>query len=86
MDMRAATAAALRLCPGLVLEPEGRRAALADFVFNLGAGRLQASTLRRKVIAGDWDGVAGQLRKWVFGGGRRLRGLVLRREAEVRLL
>lgn len=58
-------------------------AALLDFTFNLGAGALRASTLRRRVNAGDLDAVPGELRKWVRGGRRVLRGLVLRREAEI---
>jgi lysozyme len=73
----------LRLCPGIV---GGRLAALADFSYNLGLTRLKGSTLRRKVLAGDWDAAAVELRKWVRGGGRVLPGLVLRREAEARLL
>lgn len=76
--------AVLTLCP-VVTEP-GRLAALVDFTYNLGAGNLRASTLRRRVNAGDWDAVPGELRKWVRGGGRVLRGLVARREAEVALL
>ncbi len=72
--------AVLRLCPGA--NTPGRLAALIDFTFNLGAGQLRASTLRRKVNAGAWDDVPAELRKWVRGGGRVLRGLVLRREAE----
>src|SRR5262249_45415565 len=39
----------LRLCPVLTTEPECRLAAVTSFVYNLGAGRLQASTLRRKI-------------------------------------
>lgn len=73
-----------KLCPGV--DSPGRLAALIDFAFNLGAGQLRASTLRRKVIAGDWDAVPGELRKWTRGGGRVLRGLVLRREAECSLI
>lgn len=78
--------AVLRLCPGLVRETPERLAALIDFTFNLGAGRLQASALRRRVNAGEWDQVPTELRKWVIGGGKVLRGLVLRREAEVALV
>lgn len=72
--------AVLRLCPN-VDTPE-RLAALIDFAFNLGAGNLRASTLRRKVNAGDWDAARVQVMRWVIGGGRVLRGLVRRREAE----
>lgn len=72
------------LCPGA--RDPGRLAALIDFTFNLGSGNLRASTLRKRVNAGDWDQVPTELRKWVRGGGRVLRGLVLRREAEIELV
>jgi lysozyme len=71
------------LCPLL----QGRAmAAITDFAFNLGLTRLKASTLRRRLRAGDLAGAAAELRKWVRGGGRVLSGLVLRREAEAALL
>lgn len=73
-----------RLCPGV--DHPGRLAALIDFTFNLGTGRLQASTLRQRVNAGRWADVPAELRKWVMGGGRVLRGLQLRREAEIEVL
>lgn len=76
--------AVVRLCPG-VDTPE-RLAALIDFAFNLGAGNLGASTLRRRVNEGRWADVPGELRKWVKGGGKVLRGLVLRRDAEAALI
>ena len=65
---------------------ENKHAAIADFCFNLGSSRYQASTLRRRVNAGDWLGAAIELQKWVWGGGRKLPGLVSRREAEAQLL
>jgi len=52
----------------------------------LGAGRLQTSTLRRRVNQMDWAGATLELRKWVHGGGRVLPGLVARRQAEIALL
>ncbi len=58
-------------------------AALCDFAFNLGEPNLRGSTLRKKVLAGDWEAVPAEFMKWVNAGGRKLRGLVLRREAEV---
>jgi lysozyme len=85
-DMAKALIATLRYCPVLVNEPEGRLAAIVDFTFNLGAGRLQASTLRRRVNQRDWPGAAKELRRWVYGGSRVFPGLVIRREAEALLL
>ena len=81
-DLMTALAATLRYCPVLATEPEGRLAAIVDFTFNLGAGRLQTSTLRRCINQMDWPSAAVVLRKWVHGGGRVLPGLVTRREAE----
>jgi len=85
MDMKTALVATLRLCPILAAEPERRLAAIVDFTFNLGAGRLQTSTLRRKINAREWDAVPGELVKWVYGGGKVLPGLVARRKAEIAL-
>lgn len=76
--------AVLKLCPGV--DTPDRLAALIDFAFNLGSGNLRASTLRRRVNAGDWAGVPTELRKWNKAGGRVLRGLTIRREAEVVLV
>ena len=85
-DLMTALAAALRYCPVLANESAGRLAAIVDFTFNLGAGRLQTSTLRRRVNLRDWSSAGQELRKWVHGGGRVLPGLVTRREAEAALL
>ena len=76
--------AVLKLCPG-VNSPE-RLAAIIDFTFNLGSGRLKTSTLRKRINAGRWGDVPTELRKWTRGGGRVLRGLVRRREAEILLV
>lgn len=76
-DLRVARAGVLRYCPGV--ENERRLAALIDFVFNLGGGRLKTSTLRRKVNAERWEEAGDQLKRWVFGGGKKLSGLVIRR-------
>ena len=85
-DLKSALAATLRYCPGLAAEPEGRLSAIVDFTFNLGAGRLQTSTLRRRVNQRDWTAAATELRRWVYGGGNVLPGLVTRREAGASLL
>ncbi|MCL4652475.1 lysozyme [Burkholderia multivorans] len=85
-DLNAALAATLRHCPVLTTESEERIAAIVDFTFNLGTGRLQTSTLRRRVIQRDWPSAAKELRRWVYGAGKVLPGLVARREAEALLL
>ena len=73
----------MRLCPGI--DNPNRLAALIDFTFNLGGNALKNSSLRRKVNAGMWIAVPTELRKWVMAAGKRLRGLVIRREAEAAL-
>lgn len=56
--------------------------ALGDFAYNLGVPRYRASTLRRRVEAGDWEEARHELGRWVRAGGRVLPGLVRRRAAE----
>lgn len=85
-DLMTALSATLRYCPVLATEPEERLAAIVDFTFNLGAGRLQTSTLRRRINQRDWHGAGQELRRWVYGGGKVLPGLVVRRDAEFMLL
>lgn len=70
----------VRLFPGADTPP--RLGALLDATFNLGDGNMRGSTLRRKVNAGEWPEVPGQLLRWNKAGGRELRGLTLRRSAE----
>lgn len=85
-DLQTALAASLLYCPVLAAEREERLAAIVDFTFNLGAGRLQTSTLRRRINQRDWEAAGQELRRWVYGGGKVLPGLVIRRVAELRLL
>ncbi len=85
-DLVKALRATLRYCPVLATEPERRLAAIVDFTFNLGAGRLQTSTLRRRINQRDWASAAQELRRWIYGGGRVLPGLVGRRNVEVLML
>ena len=61
-------------------------AAITDFAYNLGVGRYRASTLRKRVDAGDIGGTITELRKWNRGAGKVLPGLVRRREAEIALI
>lgn len=85
-DLQVALSGTLRCCPVLATEPDGRLAAIVDFTFNLGAGRLQTSTLRRRVNQRDWVNAEKELGRWVYGGGRALPGLIARRQAECLML
>jgi len=75
----------LRNCP-VLLTDEKKCNAIVDFAYNLGTGRLQTSTLKRKINSGSWEEAKTQLLLWTKGGGRVLPGLVKRRTAECRLL
>jgi len=75
----------MQLHKPLIAETD-RLEALTDWVYNLGIARLFASTMWRKVKVGNWQEAATQCQKWVYGGGRVLPGLVLRRRAEAVLL
>ena len=83
-ELRSCLATVMRLCPGV--DTEDRAAALVDFTFNLGGGRLRSSTLRKRVNSGDWDQVPSELAKWSRAGGRVLPGLLARRNAEASLI
>lgn len=66
--------------------------ALVSFVFNLGPGRLPndprgpagflGSTMRRLIVDGLYAQAAAQFPRWVYANGRKLPGLVVRREDE----
>ena len=72
----------LKLCLTLSALGSLATAAIVDFTFNLGTGRLRASTLRKKINAKDIVAARIELGKWVRGGGKVLPGLVKRRAAE----
>ncbi len=57
--------------------------ALVSFAFNLGVGKLGASTLLNKLNMGDKVGAASEFTKWVMAGESKLPGLVKRRQAEM---
>ena len=86
-DLTAAAAQVDKLVK-VPLTPQ-QRGALASFVFNLGSGSLQSSTLLRLLNQGDYAGAAGQFGRWVYatvnGVKTQLPGLVKRRAAEEEL-
>lgn len=65
----------------LEVGPSGNQfSALVCFAYNCKG--WQGSTLLRKFNAGDIEGAAAEFGRWTRAGGRVLRGLVRRREAE----
>ena len=71
-----------RYCP--VYLTQSQFDALVSFSFNLGLGVLQRSTLRQKINRGDAD-AAKVILKYNMAGGRILKGLTRRRQAEYNL-
>ena len=58
-------------------------AALVDFVYNVGAGNFESSTLLKRINANDFAAVPGELNKWTHDrAGNVEPGLVSRRAAE----
>lgn len=62
--------------------PEPTYVALVSFTYNVGVGAFCSSTLRRLANAGDLRGACEQLSRWTRAGGKVVRGLVNRRQAE----
>lgn len=60
----------------------GQYDALVSFTFNLGGGSLQISTLRSMINRGDIIEAADQFPRWIWAGGRKWKGLILRRSKE----
>lgn len=59
--------------------------AMVSLAYNIGPDAFKNSTLLRMHRAGDYPGAAKQFLRWNKGGGRVLKGLVRRREAEAAL-
>ncbi len=64
---------------------DGQFDALVSFTLNSGSGALQRSTLRRKVNSQAHGDVPDQFNRWVWAGGRKLKGLITRRHLESQL-
>ncbi|MDB9983435.1 lysozyme [Candidatus Pelagibacter sp.] len=56
--------------------------ALCSFIYNVGGGAFQKSTLLRLLNAGDYEGAQAQFQRWNKASGVVLKGLVRRRAAE----
>lgn len=83
-DLAIAQHAVILLAPVLASTTH-KLAAIIDFVFNEGAGKFEASTLRKLINQGHYEAVPVELMKWVWAAGVILPGLVTRRKAEAAL-
>ena len=79
-DVRDAEVAVLRLVK--VPLKQSQFDSLVSFVFNVGAGALEKSTLLRMLNSGDYFGAAVQFERWNKNDGRVMAGLTRRRKEE----
>ena len=75
---------AIGLCVTVPLS-QGEYDAFTSLAFNIGSSAFCSSTLVRKLNGGDYEGACQEIRKWVYSGGRKVQGLVNRREDEYRM-
>ncbi len=59
--------------------------AYASFAYNVGVNNFKNSTLLKKLNAKDYEGACKQLLRWNRSGGKVLKGLTKRRQAEYKM-
>ena len=68
-----------------VARTPGQLDALVSLAFNIGVGRLNRSTLLKSIRdGGSKQQIKKEFKRWVYAGGKRLKGLELRREWEAK--
>ena len=82
-DVRSAQQTVQRLVK--VTLTQGQFDALVDFVFNLGQGKLAASTLLKELNTGEYQAAGEQLLHWDHAGAQENASLKARRMAEFEL-
>ncbi|EBO4170108.1 lysozyme [Salmonella enterica] len=61
---------------------ETQLAAIYSFAYNVGATATINSTLLKKLNAKDYAGACSELKRWVYAGGKKWKGLMNRRDVE----
>jgi lysozyme len=61
---------------------ETQRAAIYSFAYNVGATATINSTLLKKLNSRDYGGACAELKRWVYAGGQKWKGLINRRDVE----
>lgn len=65
--------------------PENMEVAYTSFVWNVGLGAWKNSTLLKKLNSKDYVGACQQLLRWDKAGGKTVKGLTNRRQAEYKV-
>ena len=84
-DLETAEAAVRAATPASVTLTDNEFGALSDFVYNVGTGNFQGSTIRKLLLRGKVTAIVAEFGKWVFAKGVREPGLVRRRAQEAHL-
>lgn len=61
--------------------PVSVQAGMLELMYNIGDGQFRSSSILRLANAGNYKAACAQLDRWVNAGGKRIRGLVNRRNA-----
>ncbi|MBA5723839.1 lysozyme [Liberibacter sp. Z1] len=85
-DLRENMNLLLKLSPNVIDAGTNRIAALCDLIFNIGIDAYRSSTLRICVERKEWYAASREMQRWVFSGGQKIPGLVVRRQEEARML
>lgn len=64
---------------------QGEYDAYTSFAFNVGGNAFCASTLVKKLNAGDYQGACAELKRWVYVDGKVVQGQVKRRNREFQM-
>lgn len=65
------------------IKTQGQFDALVSFTYNVGVGKLKASTLLKKIMHdAPTEEIQGEFMRWVYSCGKKLDGLVKRRRWE----
>ena len=78
------TESAIHKCVDVPLS-QGEYDAFTSFAYNVGTSAFCSSTLVKKLNAGDYSGACQELKRWVYVKGRKVQGLVNRREKEFQM-
>ena len=82
LDLKDHEAAVRRL---KVARTQGQFDALVSFAFNVGIGRLSGSTLLKVIREGSSkQKIVREFKRWIYAGGKPLKGLERRREWEAK--
>ncbi len=69
--------------------PTGAKVVFVDFIFNVGVGNFQSSTMLKKINSGDFAGACREFSRWTRAGGKNCfdksnncYGIIIRRLAQ----